>query len=336
MVNSGSSKTGEKVEQSLCDRYNIVWNMTAIRIKDPEISVPFYQRHFNMRLVKKVPLTFLQPPCCNYIMETPISEDDAKKESWENRWTLNLVHFLGDEKNLELKMNNGNNEPYRGFGHIAFNCDDVYKSCEFLDKNGVKFHKKPDDGRMKGLAFALDPDGYWIEVVSRDNSCNFKQEFNLSQTMIRVKDPKKSLTFYRDILGMSDIRELHFPKARGDFSLYFLTHLSPSQLKDDALLKSNGKGPKVLWQPCLELTHNHGTEIDDDFQYHTGHKKPVGFRHLGFQCDDIAGLKKSLEEFGYPTFVDTKVRLEIADPDGYICVFVDRKMAQRYFEKGIK
>ena len=24
---------------------------------------------------------------------------------------------------------------------------------------------KPDAGSMKGLAFALDPDGYWIEIV---------------------------------------------------------------------------------------------------------------------------------------------------------------------------
>ena len=32
-----------------------------------------------------------------------------------------------------------------------------------------KFQKKPDEGRMKGLAFALDPDGYWVEIVPRTN-----------------------------------------------------------------------------------------------------------------------------------------------------------------------
>jgi len=26
--------------------------------------------------------------------------------------------------------------------------------------------KRSDDGKMKGLAFIKDPDGYWIEVLS--------------------------------------------------------------------------------------------------------------------------------------------------------------------------
>ena len=57
----------------------------------------------------------------------------------------------------------------RGFGHVAFNCDDVYEATELLLANGVSFQKKPDEGRMKGLAFALDPDGYWIELVRRSS-----------------------------------------------------------------------------------------------------------------------------------------------------------------------
>merc|ERR1712072_1227683 len=106
----------------------------------------------------------------------------------------------------------------RGFGHISFNCDDVNEACEILEKSGVKFQKKPDEGRMKGLAFALDPDGYWIEIVRRDKS-DFQGE-NLSQTMLRIKDPVQSLKFYRDILGMQCIEEKHFEEAK--FSLYFL------------------------------------------------------------------------------------------------------------------
>jgi len=319
--------------QSLSEKHNIVWNMTAIRIKDPEISMPFYKKNFNMRMIRKVPLDFLKPPRCNYILETSISNEEAKTESWENKYTLNLVHFYGDEKNEKLIMNNGNQKPHRGFGHIAFNCDDVYKSCDTLESNGVKFNKKPDDGRMKGLAFALDPDGYWIEIVSRDKSCKYEPEFNLSQTMIRVKDPKKSLDFYGGLLGMSMVRELHFPKSRGDFSLYFMAHLNSQQKNDKALASKTGMAPKLLWQPCIELTHNHGTEEDDNFQYHAGQKEPVGFSHLGFQCDDVPGLKKSLNDAGYPTILDTQVRLEIADPDGYICVFAERSMAQKYFQK---
>ena len=39
----------------------------------------------------------------------------------------------------------------------------------------VKFHKKPDEGRMKGLAFALDPDGYWLEIVEEIVTNKVKQ-----------------------------------------------------------------------------------------------------------------------------------------------------------------
>jgi lactoylglutathione lyase len=31
---------------------------------------------------------------------------------------------------------------------------------------GVEFVKRPNDGKMKGLAFIKDPDGYWIEILS--------------------------------------------------------------------------------------------------------------------------------------------------------------------------
>jgi lactoylglutathione lyase len=45
---------------------------------------------------------------------------------------------------------------------------DVYAACAELEAAGVRFQKRPDEGRMKGIAFALDPDGYWIEVVQAD------------------------------------------------------------------------------------------------------------------------------------------------------------------------
>lgn len=318
--------------ESLYERHNIIWNMTVIRVKNPEISVLFYLKNFNMRIVKTIALQQLKPPRCSYILETVETAEGARNQTWNNRWTLNLLHFYGDEKDDKLVMNSGNTKPYRGFGHIAFNCDDVYKSCDTLEKNGVKFRKKPNEGRMKGLAFALDPDGYWVEIVSRDQSCSFKSEYNLSQTMIRVKDPKKSLNFYANLLGMSILRVLHFPKEKGDFSLYFVTHLSDKQKQDHSLSKESGKATKLLWQPCLELTHNHGTESDDAFQYHAGQKEPVGFSHLGFQCDDLPGLKKSLEQLGIPLIEEVGPMAMIADPDGYCCVFTDRKQAMNYFE----
>lgn len=43
---------------------------------------------------------------------------------------------------------------------------DVDKACERFESLGVKFVKKPSDGKMRNLAFIQDPDGYWIEILN--------------------------------------------------------------------------------------------------------------------------------------------------------------------------
>eukprot|EP00923_Selenidium_pygospionis_P001205 GHVN01001843.1.p2 GENE.GHVN01001843.1~~GHVN01001843.1.p2 ORF type:complete len:115 (-),score=8.26 GHVN01001843.1:1225-1569(-) len=74
---------------------------------------------------------------------------------------------------------------------------------------------------MKGIAFLFDPDGYWIELVKREmkDKVDFPSPYNLSQTMIRVKDHQKSLAFYCDVLGMKLADQIKL----NSFSLYFLT-----------------------------------------------------------------------------------------------------------------
>ena len=64
--------------------------------------------------------------------------------------------------------------------------------------------------------------------------------------MIRVKDPKVSLDFYENVLGMELIDKME----GSDFTLYFLAY---QHQKNEPL----GKREAVL-----ELTHNHGTEND--------------------------------------------------------------------------
>jgi lactoylglutathione lyase len=34
-----------------------------------------------------------------------------------------------------------------------------------IQQNGVTYVKRPDQGKMKDVAFIQDPDGYWIEIV---------------------------------------------------------------------------------------------------------------------------------------------------------------------------
>lgn len=47
---------------------------------------------------------------------------------------------------------------------LSFLVSDVWKS--FLMSYSSML-QEPDGGTMKGLAFAYDPDGYWVEIVPR-------------------------------------------------------------------------------------------------------------------------------------------------------------------------
>lgn len=196
-----------------------------------------------------------------------------------------------------------------------------------MEAAGLKFQKKPDEGRMKGLAFVLDPDGYWIEVIKRDSASPITNKFTFAQTMLRVKDATKSLHFYRDLLGMTLLRELHFDT----FSLYFLAHIknpTGSESKDGYNLSN-------LFGPVIELTHNHGTENDANFHYHNGNDEDTatgmirGFGHTGFLANDLNAACRYLEENG----VIFKKRPEdgnmhslafVYDPDNYWVEIIQR------------
>ncbi len=45
---------------------------------------------------------------------------------------------------------------------------DLAAAVRWFDENGVAYVKRPEQGRMRDVAFIKDPDGYWIEVVQPD------------------------------------------------------------------------------------------------------------------------------------------------------------------------
>eukprot|EP01098_Paradermamoeba_levis_P010518 TRINITY_DN4419_c0_g1_i1.p1 TRINITY_DN4419_c0_g1~~TRINITY_DN4419_c0_g1_i1.p1 ORF type:complete len:172 (-),score=46.40 TRINITY_DN4419_c0_g1_i1:103-618(-) len=142
---------------------------TMIRIKEPARSLKFYTEVLGMTLLKK--LDFPEMKFSLYfvgyekIEDVPQDENERKKWMWSRRATVELTHNYGTESDDKFAYHTGNSEP-RGFGHLGIVVPDVEKACERFEKLGVEFVKKPNDGKMKGLAFIKDPDGYWIEVLS--------------------------------------------------------------------------------------------------------------------------------------------------------------------------
>ena len=148
-----------------------VFNQTMLRIKDPERSLAFYQDVLGMTLVKK--LDFPEMEFSLFFMgyvrpeDGPIPQDPLERTAYtfEQKALLELTHNWGTENDATFDgYHNGNNDP-RGYGHIGLSVPDVYRACSRFEELGVEFVKRPDDGKMKGIAFIKDPDGYWIEIL---------------------------------------------------------------------------------------------------------------------------------------------------------------------------
>lgn len=50
--------------------------------------------------------------------------------------------------------------------------DDIAAACQGFEKKNVNWKKRLTDGRMKNIAFVLDPDDYWIEIVQNEKLKN--------------------------------------------------------------------------------------------------------------------------------------------------------------------
>jgi len=141
------------------------------------------------------------------------------------------------------------------------------------------------------------------------------QAYVFNHSMIRVKDPERSLDFYTRVLGMRLLRQVDFPEAR--FSLLFLALTAGESVPED-------QGARQVYtfgrQSVLELTHNWGTEADDS-QYHNGNKEPRGFGHICFSVPDIEAACARFERLEIPFVKRLATGMKhvafISDPDGY-------------------
>ncbi|XP_028653206.1 lactoylglutathione lyase [Erpetoichthys calabaricus] len=148
---------------------DFMMQQTMLRIKDPVKSLHFYTKILGMTLLQK--FDFPSMRFSLYFMGYEDKKDIPHKLEERTPWTfsrpatLELTHNWSTENDDGFSYHNGNSDP-RGFGHIGIAVPDVYAACKMFEEQGVTFVKKPDDGKMKGIAFIQDPDGYWIEILS--------------------------------------------------------------------------------------------------------------------------------------------------------------------------
>ncbi|ODQ66899.1 glyoxalase I [Nadsonia fulvescens var. elongata DSM 6958] len=296
------------------------FNHTMIRVRDPKVSIDFYGRNFGMSVMRKYEFSQFQFDV--YYLAFDGADAQHHGIPWYKReGLLEITHNYGTESDAEFKgYHNGNSEPGRGFGHICFSVDNLQACEEQLLNNNVKFQKKLADGRQKDIAFALDPDGYWIELIrNKEAPAPTEQSkvahYRFNHTMIRVKDIKASLDFYQNKLGMKLLRTSDHPNSK--FTLYFLG-FDP----ENKCAENSGEGVSDR-EGILELTHNWGTESDPEFKgYHNGNTDPQGFGHLALSVDNIEAACDRFESIGVPfkkklTDGSMKTIAFILDPDNY-------------------
>lgn len=119
---------------------------TMIRVTDPEATVAFF---------KLIGL-----------------EETRRMESEKGRFTLIFLAAPEDEQTgintkaplLELTYN-WDPEEYAGgrnFGHLAYQVDNIYETCQRLMDAGITINRPPRDGHM---AFIKTPDGISVELL---------------------------------------------------------------------------------------------------------------------------------------------------------------------------
>ena len=94
-------------------------------------------------------------------------EERRRVNNEAGRYTLIFMGVPGDEGGEVELTHNWDPEAYdggRNFGHLAYQVDDIYDTCQRLADAGVTINRPPRDGRM---AFVRTPDNISIELLQK-------------------------------------------------------------------------------------------------------------------------------------------------------------------------
>lgn len=122
---------------------------TMVRVSNLEASLDFYSRLLGMVEVRRGDY-----PQGRYTLVFLAAPADAARGIAEKAPLLELTFNWDPEAYGEG----------RNFGHLAFEVDDIYATCERLQAGGVTINRPPRDGRM---AFVRSPDNVSIELLQK-------------------------------------------------------------------------------------------------------------------------------------------------------------------------
>lgn len=116
-----------------------------VRVTDLEHSLAFYRDALGLEVV-------------------------SRRDHEKGRFTLVYLAAPGQaEAQVELTYN-WDAEVYTGgrnFGHLAYEVDDIYATCQRLMDHGVVINRPPRDGHM---AFVRSPDQISIELLQKGDA----------------------------------------------------------------------------------------------------------------------------------------------------------------------
>lgn len=128
---------------------------TMLRVRKLDVALKFYSDALGLKEVRRT-------------------------ESEKGRFTL--VFLCADEDETLLKQVKGRGAPLveltynwdeetygedRYFGHLAYEVDDIYATCERLMELGITINRPPRDGQM---AFIRSPDLHSIELLQKGDA----------------------------------------------------------------------------------------------------------------------------------------------------------------------
>ncbi len=99
-------------------------------------------------------------------------QETRRMENEKGRFTLVFMAPPGQpECPVELTYNwdgdAGLPSDSRHFGHLAYEVDDIYKTCAMLQDRGIVINRPPRDGHM---AFVRSPDNVSIELLQKGDA----------------------------------------------------------------------------------------------------------------------------------------------------------------------